>query len=168
MAIILLFMIFISLSVSFGVFLTSACVLCLRSVYLLEALFPEPSTSSLRSSMPPCCTLWSLSGSTGMVAAFSGSLGIATETDGSSSREPLSLISDSMGTAESAAVVSRGRELGSPAPDWRQNKSRENDRKPNLNVYRRQTEQTVTLTNAAIVIYYLRIIPKMFSRGKYS
>lgn len=52
-----------------------------------------------------------------MVAAFSGSFGVTTETEGSSSREALSLISDSMGTVESPAVPSCRPELGSAAPD---------------------------------------------------
>lgn len=89
-------------------------------VYLFEAFFPEPSTSCLRPSMPSCSTVWALGGSTGMVAALSGSFGIITETEGSSSREPLSLISDTMGTVESPAVPSSRPEVDSiaPEPDW--------------------------------------------------
>lgn len=81
-------------------------------VYLLEALFPEPSTSCLRPSVPSCTTVWARRGSAGMVAALSDSFCIATETEGSNSREPLSLISDSMGTVESPAAPS-----GAPEPD---------------------------------------------------
>lgn len=57
----------------------------------------------------------------GMVAALSGSAGVTTDTEGSSSREPLSLISDTTGTVESPAVPSNRPELGStaPEPDWR-------------------------------------------------
>lgn len=93
-------------------------------VYLFEAFFPEPSTSCLRPSMPSCSTVWALRGSAGMVAALSGSFGISTETEGSSSREPLSLISDTMGTVESPAVPSSRPEVGSiaPEPDWSKKK----------------------------------------------
>lgn len=100
-------------------------------VYLFEAFFPEPSTSCLRPSMPSCSTVWALRGSAGMVAALSGSFGVTTETEGSSSREPLSLISDTMGTVESPAVPSSRPEVGSiaPEPDWsRKNKKKNQDR----------------------------------------
>lgn len=73
-------------------------------INLFEAFFPEPSTSCLRPSVPSSRTVWALSGSTGIVAALSGSFGVTTDTEGSSSREPLSLISDSMGTVESPAA----------------------------------------------------------------
>lgn len=96
-------------------------------IYLFEAFFPEPSTSCLRPSVPSCSTVWVLRGSMGMVAALSGSFGIAAEAEGSNSREPLSLISDSMGTVESPAVPSSRPVLGStaPEPDWRRKRSRQ-------------------------------------------
>lgn len=75
----------------------------------------------MRPSGPSCSTVWALLASTGMVAAFSGSPGNARETEGSSSREPLSFI-DWMGRVDSAAVASAASVPGWTAADWRRQK----------------------------------------------
>lgn len=96
-------------------------------IYLFIAFLSGASMSCLRASTPSSSTVWALVGSSGRVAALSGLSGGITETEGSNSREPLSLISDSMGTVESPAVPSWRPELGStaPEPDWWRKKNQE-------------------------------------------
>lgn len=100
-------------------------------MHLLDAFFPEPSRSCFRPNMPSCSTVWVRSGSTGIVADFSASLGIgsgAVESSAdSNSREPLSLISDWIGRVESATLPSSRLVLGptAPEPDWREPNNQE-------------------------------------------
>lgn len=111
----------LELSVPRGGWATTAPWSFFAVLYLLEVFFPDPSTACLRLSVPSCSTACALWGSTGIVAARSGSVGVATDTEGSSSRDPLALISDPLGTVKSPAVSSGGPELGStaPEPDWK-------------------------------------------------
>ncbi|TNN36795.1 hypothetical protein EYF80_053040 [Liparis tanakae] len=86
-----------------------------------------------------------------MVAALSGSLGVTAENGGSSSREPLSLISDSRATVESPAVSSSRAELGStaPEPDWKRTKTEEEEAEERSSPWRCGAALTVVRRSSA-------------------